>query len=402
MQRKTNHIKSLLVAATVAIFTPCIAFGNDASQPPEKLIVMTWNILGKGNTTAIPVVDGKSRRQLTVEIIKASKADIICMVEQYGSAAAIAEALGFHYYTPAAFTNLAIFSRYPISKGGCLRGMKPFGLCAATVNLPGGHKVRVYDIWLHWRGSEFKDLVRKDLKTKTFTDRDQNRMQYLGAFLKHKDLKKHKDDPNVSVIVAGDFNTISHLDYCEQTKRDGLHAGRVLPMPVSSAMANAGFIDSYRKVHPIVKKGSLGYTWRTDKQVAGESASTIVRHPAYPERFYPAFPSDHGAVVSQFKLNLNPHFAPAATDASKNRRQLSSAYSASFGSGSKPTLYSARHGAGVRSHSDLFAGGVAAEEIMSSQPKHCQTPHPLPALHSSQSDAAPTDAPSRGIKVPIS
>ena len=85
--------------------------GKDHVESALTLKVMTWNILGKNNTEEI-------QRQTIVAIIQNNQADIIAMIEAYGSAEYIANALNYYYYTPSPTTNLAIFSRYPIVDSG--------------------------------------------------------------------------------------------------------------------------------------------------------------------------------------------------------------------------------------------------------------------------------------------
>lgn len=113
-----------------------------------ELKVMTWNIWGRLNQNPRYTIDGKSGRDRVIDILKESEADIITMTETYGSAKDIAESLGFHYYTPSPDANLTIFSRYPMVSSGNLENLSPFSFIEATVELPTGDYVKVYNIWL--------------------------------------------------------------------------------------------------------------------------------------------------------------------------------------------------------------------------------------------------------------
>lgn len=53
-----------------------------------------------------------------------------------------------------------------------------------------------------------------------------------------------------SVIIGGDFNEPSHLDWVKATKNLYGHNGMIVPWPVSELLAKAGFIDSYRQLFP--------------------------------------------------------------------------------------------------------------------------------------------------------
>ncbi|KAK6753490.1 hypothetical protein RB195_012840 [Necator americanus] len=64
----------------------------------------------------------------------------------------------------------------------------------------------------------------------------------------------------VPVIVAGDFNTPSHLDWTDATK--DRHGGWSVVWPATKAMQDMKFIDSFRALHPDVDQDP-GYTWST-------------------------------------------------------------------------------------------------------------------------------------------
>lgn len=61
--------------------------------------------------------------------------------------------------------------------------------------------------------------------------------------------------------MSGDFNSHSHLDWTEETKDLYDHNGAVVRWPVSLAMEQAGFKDSFREMNPDAAK-NLGRTWR--------------------------------------------------------------------------------------------------------------------------------------------
>jgi len=55
---------------------------------------------------------------------------------------------------------------------------------------------------------------------------------------------------NRIVIIGGDFNEPSHLDWTEKTKNMRDHQGLVVPWDVSVLLEKAGFKDSYRVMYP--------------------------------------------------------------------------------------------------------------------------------------------------------
>uniref|UniRef100_A0A1I7RSY1 Endo/exonuclease/phosphatase domain-containing protein n=2 Tax=Bursaphelenchus xylophilus TaxID=6326 RepID=A0A1I7RSY1_BURXY len=62
----------------------------------------------------------------------------------------------------------------------------------------------------------------------------------------------------VPIIITGDFNTPSDLDWQEDTK--SRHHGLVVPWPATKALEDAGLVDSYRKIHPS-PVSDPGITW---------------------------------------------------------------------------------------------------------------------------------------------
>jgi len=325
----------LSLAVTVKAILP-------AGNKPSELKVMTWNIWGKMNLDQRYTINGKTGRDRVIEIIRNSGADIVTMTETYGSAKDIAHALGFYYYTPSKDANLTIFSRYPIEDYGKVKRLPPFSFIVATVKLPGGGKVRVYNIWLTSGGRHIAEIKNKELSDEEFVEGDNNRYENIMQLLEHPSFRKDLDNSEqVPVIVAGDFNCVSHLDYTPETKARGLNFSRILPEKTSMAMLDAGFTDSYRAVHPEVTKKTLGYTWNTvgmgftyengkgfvpvdkDKnpqpghrglfaridfiyyagsKIEPAASETISHYPGVTGRCFPEFPSDHAAVLTTFKL----------------------------------------------------------------------------------------------------
>ena len=123
---------------------------------------------------------------------------------------------------------------------------------------------------------------------------------------------------DVPLLVGGDWNSPSHLDYRDSTKH--LHQNQVLPIPTSTALMNVGLIDTLRKVHPNPIK-TPGVTWsplvRTNKKTGKpspldridrlylKSTSLVANHATTLPKLLEdealpkakrLFPSDHSAV----------------------------------------------------------------------------------------------------------
>ena len=127
-------------------------------------------------------------------------------------------------------------------------------------------------------------------------------------------------DKQVPIFVVGDFNEPSHLDWTERAASAARHPIKV-EYPNSLAMIKAGFTDAYRAIYRDEMKHP-GYTWSsfykfddptthhdridfvyfkgkgiklTEVKIVGENQkdADIVISP---------YPSDHRAVVANFKL----------------------------------------------------------------------------------------------------
>ena len=305
-----------------------------------ELKVMTWNIWGRLNLDPRYSLDGKTARERVIEILQESEADIITMTETYGSAADIAAAMDYNYYTPASDANLTIFSRYPIVAAGNIRDLSPFSFIRATIELPNKKKIQVYNIWLTSEGRHIVDIKNDTISDGDFDRGDEARYHHLLELLSHEQFKTDLENmEDVPVIVAGDFNCVSHLDYTPTSKKNNLNYRRVLENKTSKAMMEAGFVDSYRAVHPNITTATLGYTWTTVGQgfmyqsdhgfvpvdrnpepeyrdpcaridyiysagsdIISTDSKTIIHHSSNSSRSFPEVPSDHGAVLSTFRI----------------------------------------------------------------------------------------------------
>ena len=310
------------------------------SSSTSPLKVMTWNIWGRLNQDPKYTINDSTARDRTIDIIRQSGADVVAMIETYGSAADIAKALDFHYYTPSVAANLCIFSRYPLTDVEPLEGLSSFSFIAATVNLPDGKKLRIYDIWLTSGGRHIVAIKNKEINDADYCAGDDLRFDQLQKFLKHDDFRRHTaNSDQVPVIVAGDFNCVSHLDHTTVTQQSKLNQSRVLPIKVSKAMHKKGFSDTFRQSNPDILDSTLGHTWTTVgtgyQYISGKGFVPVKEHPqpeyrdpytridyiyalgsgleavrsrvishhrSQAERSFPEFPSDHAAVLTEFQI----------------------------------------------------------------------------------------------------
>jgi len=308
--RNTNFLGHYKSSDYINIPSKQSAFeGLSRTNDTNTLKVLSWNIWHGG------VESGEELgRQRVIEIIKASTADVILMIETYGAAQLIAEQLGFHYYTLGEKDNLAIFSRYPIVEQ-YPSNFNGFYSIGAKIKMPNNREVIVWDVWLRYALPDYTmEINNPNYTAQNMIDGDMNyAVKDLNAILE-KDLSVYAKDQNTPIIFGGDFNSCSHLDWTKATAEAGLHYNKAVDFPVSKIMMQQGYKDSYREIHPDPVK-SIGKTWsplynycddfRIDfiyykgPQVTPLDSRVIDHHPDQSQMF----PSDHAGVLSIFEIN---------------------------------------------------------------------------------------------------
>ena len=269
-----------------------------AHDPSKTLRVLAWNIWNGGREDGVD--QGVER---VIECIRTSEADVVAMQETYGSGPRIADALDYHLYLRS--SNLSIISRYPASEHHDL--FRPFNLGGATLQLGSGHTLKLFSLWLHYLPDFCNDVQREEATPEGLIEAEhKTRASEMQTILEA--LQPHIDDA-VPLIIAGDFNSPSHLDWTQVAR--SLHCNMAVEWPVSTYMAAAGFSDAYRRVHPdpIVKPG---HTWTPRNPKSWQDRIDYVYYREAHLRVLDArvldqhsvqWPSDHAAVLSTFTLH---------------------------------------------------------------------------------------------------
>jgi hypothetical protein len=241
-----------------------------------------------------------------IDMLRKSNSDAFFLVETYGSGPEIADALGYYLYLIS--SNLSIISRYPITDTYPLT--ESFKSGGAKVQLPGGQKLNLFCIWLDWQPAfhsrGFTNGESWSLERYMEEER-KRRSKDIAVIL--KDIQPYMQSmDSVPVIVAGDFNSGSHLDWTEHTRQ--IHKGYVIPWPASTAMIKAGFKDSYRELYPdalkypgetfsdhykMFLKARIDFIYYQGKKLSAVQSEIIDSHPVL-------FPSDHAAVSTLFRV----------------------------------------------------------------------------------------------------
>jgi endonuclease/exonuclease/phosphatase (EEP) superfamily protein YafD len=275
---------------------PIVFYPQD---PVTTINVMAWNIWHGGRESGL--TEGVAR---VVDVIKQSQADIICMVETYGSGPIIADSLGYYFYLRS--SNLSIMSRFPI--GETVDMFRAFNYGGAEVWLSAREKVMVHPLWIHYL-PDMNNLIDTTIPVDSLLKWEwQTRGNEMKEILAEMQNELAQSD-QVPVIMAGDYNSPSHLDW-DSTHAD-LHQGRIIEWPVSRQMIDAGMIDAYRRIHPN-PRSHPGHTWSPIFQQAWQDRIDYVYYQgekldpttadvisSYPD----VFPSDHAAVIVTFIWN---------------------------------------------------------------------------------------------------
>jgi len=263
----------------------------------------------------------------TAKVIQKAKADVVGVQETRSpsgvNAEKLAQLLGWnHHVNPR---NGVILTRYEIVERHT-GGIK--------VKLPSGQEAYVFN--LHLPSSPYQPYQLLSIRPKWHKHWDtpfikteaeaiasarKARGREISALLNQIRSLPDKETP---VLLVGDFNEPSHLDWTDKAAQTGRHPIKV-EYPTSLGLAKAGFADSWRTIYPDEMKRP-GFTWSPltkaddpkdhhdridfvyfrgkdieliDVKIVGENKENadIVVTP---------YPSDHRAVIATFTLPKQP------------------------------------------------------------------------------------------------
>jgi hypothetical protein len=321
----------------VAVTLACLAMGCQQSRPPpDTLLVLTFNIFGGGDGLRRLGMSSKqfgpSRIDELAEIVRLSGAGVVGLQEE--GTIDLRKELG-----PGWTRYGSVYSRWPLeaitlsNHLSVLRLRFASGRCVVLVNV-------------HWwqRGYppfRIRDLLREGALPED--PEDLERMILEGVHYapgRGPDRTLEVLEPYLAsgdpVVLMGDFNEPSHLDWTRRAAREGLDrwVGNPTPKPLrfelawrgSTELQAAGLRDAYRTVFPD-EVAKPGITWtpphkmkryqpyaeevldRIDfiyfggQGIEVEDAAVVGEDPAWAEIVYEGpWPSDHRAVLARFAL----------------------------------------------------------------------------------------------------
>ena len=268
------------------------------TKMPDSLTVMSWNIWGGGMREGRHV--GVKR---VAEMIKASGADIVSMQETFASGPLIADELGFYFYQRS--EGLSVLSRYPLGETYNIYRSRVSG--AITIELPRNNQAVFCPVYLSYLPNSGPFIMSGNATADSVVVRE---LETRGAEMRYivwelQSLVNRNDQ--VPLILAGDFNSGSHLDWTEANRLNRYNL--VIEYPTTKILETAGFVDSYRELYPN-EVTDPGFTWSPRfREVLHDRVNFIFYNGSSLEPSWStvidthplAFPSDHAALVTSFK-----------------------------------------------------------------------------------------------------
>jgi endonuclease/exonuclease/phosphatase family metal-dependent hydrolase len=304
-----------LLALVSSLGLVLLSFTATARAAPVTVKVMTLNIFYGGDEwnlrTGQWCVDPAGCPETighVVSTIRASDADIIGLQEGTANECVIADRLGW-YCEP----RLQLISRFPLIDPPGANG------AYALAEVASGRFVAISNV--HLPSDPYGPYWVRDGEPRAAV-LDLERTTRLPAIQRELDVLPELADAGMPVFLTGDFNSPSHLDWTPAVDAVREEVRYPVIWPVSAALADAGFRDSYREVHPN-PVAVPGFTWTPpgtlesvpdevhdridwvlvqgpaetlDTKLVGEAGGPDVDIERDP------YPTDHRGVVSTFRV----------------------------------------------------------------------------------------------------
>ena len=279
----------------------------------HQFCLMSFNILYGGTHLGQPL-------EQTAAVIRLAQADIVVVCEQWGNAEPLADLLGFTCHivvAPPYWQSVAVLSRYPIldtfANGVRLELESRQSACVFGVHLT-STPYQPYQVRdkAYTSNEEILDEARKA--------REQELVVVLSEI-------QPLMEAGERVLLCGDFNEPSHLDWTQASAQEGRHFGLEMSWPNSKRVTESGMEDAYRAVFPDVCRHpgytgtsvpglGVGGSERAEHEVhdridfvyhAGPgldpiSASIIGENNRNADLVVSPFPSDHRAVAVKYQI----------------------------------------------------------------------------------------------------
>jgi endonuclease/exonuclease/phosphatase family metal-dependent hydrolase len=295
----------LALAATGCTSDHSGSAANGADEPAAPADTL---VTGKSMTLDVLVYNIEyGGNASTDKVIRSVDADVVGVLESYNRLPEIARRTGYPYYN----VELQLLSKYPILEPSGADGLY------ALLEVRPGYVVAFFNTHLDYVAYGPRLLASGMPVPDVLASEDEVRTSSMRILL--PDLKELAA-AGYPTFLTGDFNEPSSLDYTHDTV--GMHAGvhEAVSWPVSKALLDIDFRDSYREIHPD-PAAVPGNTWgnlngeqhiaadRIDYVYSGgpveATASRLVGEQGGPDVDigFRRWTSDHRAVVSTFDLS---------------------------------------------------------------------------------------------------
>lgn len=221
------------------------ATGTAAAAVPQEaadLKVMSFNLWHGGTQV-------NDHRAKQVEFIQESGADVVTLQESSGdSARQLGEALGWDHLQ--AGDDLGTISRYDIVSDSGLPGDTGLVGFGVHIALGAGRQAAVWNVHLGYTPYGPYDTCFDNMPVDRILEREaeSGRTGQITDILAAMEADL-ADSARVPVLLTGDFNAPSHLDWTAATA--GSHCGYAdIPWPTSVKPQEAGMVDSFRQANP--------------------------------------------------------------------------------------------------------------------------------------------------------
>jgi hypothetical protein len=222
-----------------------------------------------------------------LDYLAVERPDLIFMVETYGLGRRVEKALNRDTSDGRTFRgvqitrerqqafdrdNLWLFTWLPVREIYPAISEPPvtsFHFGGARLGLPSGGHIHAFTTWISHLTSSWGPLNQAAMERalgveRTITDAellasDHARRVEMAKLILQDRLPRYVVD-DAPVLLGGDFNTQSQLDWTEAAAAAPRHHGLVLEWPVMSMFAEAGYVDTFRAAHPDVARYP-GRTW---------------------------------------------------------------------------------------------------------------------------------------------
>jgi endonuclease/exonuclease/phosphatase family metal-dependent hydrolase len=284
----------------------------------EDLRVLNWNVQEGANRF-------EQGPEKALKVIRDSGANLVLMQESEDIAGErpnlgpwLASQLGWQAYQRIG-TQLCILTKFEIAETFSHPEWNAIG---ARIKAPGLEFI-AWSCWLdyhcylpdYWHAKPDASPAELLACETTHSERAKQTHALIARLKKLRHL-----DGSLPLLVGGDWNSPSHLDYGAETQH--LHRKLTLSLPSSLALEQAGFTDTFRAIHPSALK-TPGSTWsplyrmephtrkplpmdRIDRLYLRASRLKPISAKTFPQHLEGTrvrhaqrlFPSDHAAVLT--------------------------------------------------------------------------------------------------------